>query len=96
MTSTHKLFAALVVQGTLLGGCFEEDPSDTDADSTNQDDTANSTATDPGSDTGEPPVDGQCAEAECANTDSFTDCTADGVLCCWAAGDCCDYCCGDL
>ena len=92
MTSTHKLFAALVVQGTLMTGCFEDTPSDTDEGTSGGEDTATGAS----EDTGEPLVDGICEEAECANTTSFTDCTADGVLCCWAAGECCDYCCGDL
>jgi hypothetical protein len=101
MTHPHRLFTALVVHGALLAGCYEED-----SDNTNTGDTDNVTEDTDSVDTGltdtaledtSPQNTGDCAtSAECLNTDSFTECTADGVMCCWAAGECCDYCCGDL
>lgn len=98
MTHHHRLFSALVIHGALLGGCYEEETDDStssNADSGTEETASADTGT---SDTG--PGDtgtaGTCGDAECLATDDFQACTADGVQCCWAAGDCCDYCCGHL
>ncbi|MCO4743388.1 MAG: hypothetical protein KC912_01280 [Proteobacteria bacterium] len=93
MTHHHKMFTALVLQGALLGACYEEEdetPTTDDAatDSATQDTSDTSSDTDTNT--------GTCADAVCEDTDQWTTCLADGVLCCWATGECCEPCCGHL
>jgi hypothetical protein len=90
MTHHHKLFTALVLQGALLGACYEEEEEilasgdDSASGDTSGDTSDTSTNT------------GTCDDAVCEDTTDWTTCQADGVLCCWATGECCEPCCGHL
>ena len=84
----ERWFKVLVVESALLAGCEEENaPRDS---GTNPQDSGSEADSGGGDTTG-----GACADV-CENTDQWTECLADGVMCCWAAGDCCDPCCGHL
>ncbi|TNE87685.1 MAG: hypothetical protein EP330_17575 [Deltaproteobacteria bacterium] len=95
MTRHHKLFTALVLHGALLSGCFEEEEGEASTDDTTTDDTTGTDSATP-SDSGDTGTPAACAEAECLATEAWDTCTADGVQCCWATGECCDPCCGHL
>ena len=84
----RSLHRAIVGSTALMAltACGAPDASDTN-DTNDTNDTTDTTT-----DTTDTEPTGACADAECLNTDSFTDCTADGVLCCWTAGECCTAC----
>lgn len=97
MTKHHKLFTALIVQGALLGGCFDEEEGDATDDASASDTDANTdTDTDTSTDTDVTTDTADCSTAVCEDTDDWQLCTGDGVLCCWATGECCNTCCGHL
>lgn len=87
----RSLHRAIVGSAALMAltACGGPDANDTN-DTNDTTDPTDSDVTDT-SDTDASPT-GACADAVCLNTDSFTDCTADGVLCCWTAGECCTAC----
>lgn len=86
-----KWFRVLVVEGALLTGCAKNGAPDEAGDTSSRDD-----ASEVEGDEASTEPDGVCAAAVCEDTSSWSECTADGVMCCWAAGDCCDPCCGHL
>lgn len=90
----ERLFGVLVAQGALIAGCSAPSVSPQDA---GQDRGAQDTGVQDTAEQGDTAIDtGVCEESLCSDTESWVDCTADGVRCCWAAAACCDACCGHL
>ncbi len=86
----ERWFRVLVIEGALLTGCPSEED---DTSVTDEEEDQDTSATEPSETDGNEETAG---DAVCENTDMWSTCIADGVSCCWAAGDSCDVCCGHL
>ena len=104
----NRLFAVLVLEGALLVACDAATAPDDETnapDATETDDAEDTDVEDADvEDTDVVDTDvvdtdttaGTCTTDVCADTDSFVDCSSNGIACCWATDVCCDFCCGHL